>query len=193
MRGLMGEMNVETATCDQCMYGCTSADGSPVKKPTTFLTNAPELAKRLRVRCKGKGGSCMRPGGGSHAQCRGKTARMAAVYDLKLCRANLVGFRDQLRCDGVYTDGFVGMMDGCCETERVPVYHLSDSSGQVLKVQIEGAETYKDDLAGQALPPEFVKKARKMELEYFGSRLVWEKRPIAEARRVKGKPPITVR
>ena len=72
MRGLMGEQGVETATCDQCMYGCKSADGSPVKKPTTFLTNAPELAKRLRTRCSGKGGVCSRPGGGHHAQCQGK-------------------------------------------------------------------------------------------------------------------------
>ena len=87
MRGLMGEQGVETATCDQCMYGCKSADGMPVKKPTMFLTNAPELAKRLRTRCKGRGGLCTRPGGGQHAQCRGKTARLAAVYDFKLCRA----------------------------------------------------------------------------------------------------------
>ena len=87
MRGLMGEHGVETATCDQCMYGCKSAEGLPVKKPTTFLTNAPELAKRLRTRCSGKGGTCSRPEGGDHAQCRGKTARLAAVYDFKLCRA----------------------------------------------------------------------------------------------------------
>ena len=48
MKKLMGEPGVETATCDQCMYGSEAADGSPVKKPTTFLTNAPELAKQLR-------------------------------------------------------------------------------------------------------------------------------------------------
>ena len=76
MRGLMGEPTVETATCDQCMYGCKSVDGSPVKKPITFLTNAPELAKRLRMRCGGRGGKCLRPGGGDHAQCRGRMARL---------------------------------------------------------------------------------------------------------------------
>merc|ERR1712091_623057 len=99
----------------------------PVKKPTTFLTNAPELAKRLRTRCGGRGGNCSRPGGGVHAQCRGKTARLAAVYDFKLCRAILVGFRDQLRSDGLFEDGFVGLMEGRCETELVPVFHLTDS------------------------------------------------------------------
>ena len=71
------------------------------------------------------------------------------MYDFKLCRAILVGFRDQLRGDGLYVDGFIGLMDGRCETEQVPVYHLTDSKGYVLKVQIEGAETYRDDLAGQ--------------------------------------------
>ena len=38
---LLGERGVETATCDQCMYGCAAADESPVKKPTSFMTNAP--------------------------------------------------------------------------------------------------------------------------------------------------------
>ena len=49
IRKLLDEPGVETATCDQCMYGCSAAAGGPVKKPTTFMTNAPELAKRLRV------------------------------------------------------------------------------------------------------------------------------------------------
>ena len=80
MRGLMGEQGVETAVCDQCMYGSKTLDGAPVKKPTQFLTNAPELAKNLRLRCAGRGGACSRPGGGVHVQCRGKVARRAAVY-----------------------------------------------------------------------------------------------------------------
>ena len=32
-----------------------------------------------------------------------------------------------------------------------------------------------------------------MELEYFDGKLVWEKKPMIEARRVTGKPPVTVR
>ena len=99
--------------------------------------------------------------------------RLAAIY-FKRCKAILVGFRNQLRCDGLYTDGFVGMVEGYCETERIPVYHLTDAYGQVLKVQIEGAETYKDDLTGQPLPLELVRIARKQELEYFDSKLVGE-------------------
>ena len=59
--------------------------------------------------------------------------------------------------------------------------------------RIEDADTSKDDLAGQPLPLDLVKIARQQELDYFHSKLVWEKRPIAEARRVTGKPPISLR
>ena len=59
---------------------------------------------------------CGRAEGGQHAQCRGKTTRMAAVYHFKLCRAILVGFRDQLRKDGTYTDGYVGLLESRTES-----------------------------------------------------------------------------
>ena len=194
MKSLMSEVGVEAAVCDQCMYGSESFDGSPVKKPTRFITNAPELAKKLRTRCLGKDGDCSRPKGGTHAQCRGKVARKAAVYDFKLCRAILTGFRDQLRVDGLYKDGFIGMLeDRGDKPDLIPVYHLTSQSGAILKVQINGEEVFKDDLTGQLLPPDLVKAARKLELDYFNGKLVWEKRPLSEARRVTGKPPITVR
>ena len=89
---------------------------------------------------------------------------MAAMYDFKLCHAILAGFRDQLRHDGLYKDGFIGMMEDRCEKELVPIYHLTDTDGSVLNVQIEGVETYKDDLTGQLLNPELVKIARRQEL-----------------------------
>ena len=104
MQKLMDEEGIETATCDQCLYGSADAEGAPIKKPTMFLTNAPELAKELRLRCSGRGGDCSRTQGGKHAQCRGKTARAAAIYHFKLCKAILRGFRNQLRRDGVCQD-----------------------------------------------------------------------------------------
>ena len=63
----------------------------------------------------------------------------------------------------------------------------------VLKVQVQNDEIFKDDLTGQLLPSDLVKLARKKELEYFDGKVVWEKKPMSEARRVTGKPPITVR
>ena len=194
MKKLLGESGVELATCDQCMYGCSVSDGSPIKKPTTFMTNAPELAKELRMRCKGKSGECGRPEGGKHVQCRGKIARQAAVYHFKLCRAILVGFRNQLRKDGTYTDGFTGLLETRMDCEQLPVYKLTDSDGTVLHVRVaEDEPVFRDDLTGQLLPPDLVRAARAKELEYFKAKGVWEKRPIAESRRVTGKPPISVR
>ena len=123
--------------CNQCMYSYKAFDGSPVKKPTQFMTNAPELAKRLTVRCTGRDGKCSRKAGGVHAQCRGKVARKAAVYDFKLCRAILVGFRDQLRADGLYKDGFMGMLEDRGERpDALPVLQLSCAGGNVLQVQV---------------------------------------------------------
>ena len=101
MESIMKDDGVTKVTCDQCQYGCADESGNPVKKPTSFMTNAPELAKEPTNRCSGRGGSCSRPEKGTHTQCRGKTARMAAIYHFRLCRAILVGFRRQLKADGI--------------------------------------------------------------------------------------------
>ena len=116
------------------------------------------------------------------------------MYDFKLCKAILVGFRDQLRRDGLYKDGFMGILEDRGEKpELIPVLHLGTSDGSILRVQLQDSEIFKDDLTGQLLPPDLVRAARVKELEYFDGKTVWEKRPMAEARRVTGKPPITVR
>ena len=113
--------------------------GAPVKKPTKFLTNSSEMVKQLCQRCVGRGGACSRPQDGEHRQCRGKGARMAAVCAFKLCRAILVGFRNQLRVDGKYQyqDGSVGILESFSrEQEDFDHYRLSDSSGAILHVRI---------------------------------------------------------
>ena len=197
VKGLLAEEEVVTATCDQCLYGSEAPDGSPIKKPTTFMTNATELAGELGQRCQGRGGECSRRKGGSHAQCRGKVARMAAVYDFKLCRAILVGFRKQLQKDGLCKDGFTGMLEASMEREETPLalpcMLLSGKNGEVLKVQVSNSETFRDDLTGQELDPQLVRAARAKELEYFDGKDVWQLRPVDECRRVTGKAPVTVR
>ena len=122
---------------------------------------------------------------------------MAAVYHFKLCRAIRVGFRNQLRKDGVCKDGFVGMLESGMEGQDLPAvlpcFHLTNDKGSVLKVQVEGDKVFRDDLTGQLLDPELVRAARKKELEYFDGKDVWVLRPIDECRRVTGKAPVTVR
>ena len=54
-----------------------------------------------------------------------ETARMAAIYHFKFCRAILVGFRRQLKADGICKDGFVGMLEaGQEKTEVMPTLPL---------------------------------------------------------------------
>ena len=125
----------------------------------------------------------------------GKTQCMAAVYHFKLCRAILVGFRNQLRKDGVSKDGFTCMLEAKMEKQEVPVglqcFHLTNDKGSILKVQVEGGKTFLNDWTGQLLDPELVKAARKKEMEYFDGKDVWVLRPIDECRRVTGKAPVT--
>lgn len=119
---------------------------------------------------------------------------MAAVYSFKLCRAILVEFRNQLRADEKYEDGFVGIMESFDrEQETFDHYRLCDTSGEVFHIRVANEPIYKDDLTGQPLPPALVRAARAKELEYLAAKKVWEKRSLSEARRVTGRPPITVR
>ena len=60
--------------------------------------------------------------------------------------------------------------------------------------QISSKEAvYKDSVTGQPLEQALVQAARKLELEYFESKLVWVRRPRAEALAKTGKSPIAVR
>ena len=47
------------------------------------------------------------------------------MYHFKLCRAILVGFRRQLKRNGICKDGFVGMLESKMEkTEVQPILHI---------------------------------------------------------------------
>ena len=43
------------------------------------------------------------------------------MYHFKLCKASLIAFRDQLKADGTYKEGFVGLMQTGQEREAVAV------------------------------------------------------------------------
>ena len=36
---------------DECQYGQETGEGNPVKKPTGWFSNSPEILKKLRKRC----------------------------------------------------------------------------------------------------------------------------------------------
>ena len=109
VQALLRAEGARQVVSDQCQYGQETGDGQPVKKPTRWLSNSPEIAKMLEKRCRGNAGECTRPGGGSHVVASGQVARKAAVYQFKLCRAILRGCVRQLRADGCLQPGQHGV------------------------------------------------------------------------------------
>ena len=74
MEELMSAPSVLLARGDQCQYGAEakrgSLKGSPILKPTGFLTNSPAVAEALSRRGTGSRGQRPRPRGGiEHASC----------------------------------------------------------------------------------------------------------------------------
>ena len=88
----------------------------------------------------------------------------------------------------------VGIIGMHTEEEEVPdpILHVGISDDDIMKMEVQGEEVFRDHLTGQALCPELVRVARLKGLEYFESNAVWIKRPYSEARKVTGNPPITV-
>ena len=150
------------------------------------MTNSEAIRDELDKTFAGKSGYCSRHPGVKHVECRGLTARRAAIFPFQLCRAILRGMREQLRRDGVFEPGVVGLHQSG---------FVADSScGSILLSALAMERPkYIDDLTGQPLPEDLVRQGRKLELDYFCEKQVWVKRPYAEARQRTGKAPISVR
>ena len=54
-------------------------------------------------------------------------------------------------------------------------------------------ERFVDDLTGQPLPPDLCREARRVEIQYFRDKGVWDLKPIREALARTGRRPISVR
>ena len=86
---VMKENGVETIIGDQCMYGLVTMTGNgkqPARKRTRFMSNAPEILKRLSRRCLGEH---------QHQHLVSGRARGAAEYPDDLCRAICQGYIKQ--------------------------------------------------------------------------------------------------
>jgi hypothetical protein len=188
---------VEVAIGDQCQYEAADKDGTPIKKPTKFMTNSSHIASELSRRCSGKLGLCSRKQGGKHALCNGERAKAAAIYPFALCRAILTGFRNQMMADGKLKPGSVGlncaMIDGGVEQLQESHWIAGDGQGQVLKLQIASDERFVDDLIGHQLDPALCRAARKKEMDFVREKGLWLKRSVKECWDKTGGPPISVR
>ena len=87
---------VNRVRADQCQLGQRNLAGDPIRKPTGFMSNSVELLHALERRCFGKDGLRWRPSGGRHAECIGKTAQRAAIFQEEMCVTILKGIRAQL-------------------------------------------------------------------------------------------------
>ena len=143
----------------------------------------------------------------------GKVAREAAVYPFKLCRAILRGCVQQLRADKRLQSGQHGIQclwEEAAETmlvelDQETVMEILSATGSApaatsrhpVPMRPPGyaaqSKPFKDSVTGQPLPGELIRAARKLELEYFEKKLVWEKVPRGEAFAKTGKAPISVR
>ena len=90
---VLGKQNVEAVTGHMCRWGMMSTDeqgeGS-VKKPDTFMTNSPMIAKELSQICNG---------GHRHVHLVSGRAKHAQVYPEDLCLAILRELKCQLTID----------------------------------------------------------------------------------------------
>ena len=71
VRSLLQTRGVQRVVGDQCQCGAQANSGvpagQPIKKPTGFMTNFPEINQELKLRCQGGPipGACSRPGWGT--------------------------------------------------------------------------------------------------------------------------------
>ena len=179
-RQIMELAGTQIVLADQCRHGMKDrATGNPVKKPTKYMSNAPEVLKELGKLCRGGKGVC--GNGRPHQPCSGRTAKEAGIFPLKLCRTILKGMKKQMEHDGRKEHSETGV--NCLwERELQPTMSVEKDS-----------EEYYDDVTGQPLIKELVLEARAKEMAFFENKKVLQKVLRGTAWRVTGRRPIGVR
>ena len=90
---LLSSDGVGKVEMDQCQLGQSDSAGSPIRKPTQWMSNGQHVVKALHKRCPGRGGWCQQGKAWKrHRPCYGAVAKAAAIYPFKMCRAILEGF-----------------------------------------------------------------------------------------------------
>ena len=176
---LLKDPRVQMTVGHQCQYGQQTSSGQPIKKPIRWMSNSPAILEQLQKMCSGKGGACSRRGGGHHAVASGKTARAAAVYPFRLCRAILRGCQRQLQRDGKLQAGLHGLQPAEDEVMIAVAEAIADckveEDWQALGMgwpSKANSKVIRDSVTGQLLLEPLVRAARKLELEYFESKQV---------------------
>ena len=101
--------------------------------------------------------------------CNGRVARMAAVFFIRLCKANFEGFRNQLKKDGMAFEGGVGMQDidqattTTTPTTTINNYGFAEVDGNGSSLTAVSGSSF-DNLTQQELPELLLKAARRKEI-----------------------------
>ena len=154
------------------------------------MSNSPAILEQLKRRCHGRNGFCSN--GRRHGLTSGQAAREAAAYPFRLCRAILVGMRNELARTNHLTHGVLGYQAPFDEDLREVAYRDA-STGELWLASFTGAldrffedqnpatevnavttreAVHKDAVTGQPLRWPLVAAARKLELEYFEAKKV---------------------
>ena len=102
MQDLLKREKVKKVRGDMCSFGMyqdVNGERMLVKKPTGFMTNAPEMAKELAQECDGSH---------EHINLLNVRARRAEVFPRMLCYRSLKGLINQMESDGRIQDGCLG-------------------------------------------------------------------------------------
>ena len=201
---------VDATRCDMCAYGMTATDkeGKEMSgKSTKFLSNSPEVLKRISKRCcnrKEFGGLLitplkrLHPKVHRHADISDGRLKQCQVYPRAFCKAVCEGIAAQKRLHhlGLKSEPLMSVE---VMNETVPVelrtgnpssdLHEDDGDGFVMA----DGTIATDDQTGAPLKPALTKQARCEEIVYFKEMKVYTKVPVEECWANTGKAPIATR
>jgi len=201
---LLNDPRVSTTVGHLCQYGMKTRgdDGEwkPARKATRFMSTSSAVLRRLGRKCDKLH---------VHQHLTGGRASAAAIYPPELCRAILRGIEDQRRLEGKAIPEHVEKLvdSGCAiynlqedtvkieidpEMEYEELEHEDAGMSQWGQQGVEYAtgEHFYDNISGEPLPPELVRKARQEEIDFMMDWQVWEEVPIDWCKKMTGKGPL---
>ena len=112
---------------------------------------------------------------------------------MDLCRYVFVGFREQLRRDGVWSRASAGMQHYSCINicESIDDAQNDDLAREYV-CAMDGKDCV-DDMTGQPLHPVLVEDVKAKDFDDLVQKEVRFLKPVTEARMKTGRPPISVR
>jgi len=171
VQNVLQDPSVVCVRGDMCCFGMYQDVGGRVelvKKPTGFMTNARAIAEELGIHCDGQH---------RHVHLLNGRAKRAEVYPDELCVRILRGLVSQMRIDGRIDQ------NGLCI--------MAEEEASINAVLGDG--TAWDDVTGEELDHDAVKKARQDEMDEVHKHAVYVKVPVKDCWDSTGKAPIKTR